>query len=269
MRLLPVEQFANVFTPLQGKRIGYVRPSGNVGDGLIEWATVQLFDVFSVDWRLVDPRADCDVDEIVFGGGGNMGTMYPENWRLRGACLQLGIPVTIFPQSYHSPEPRPFARVYARETASLRLEPRASLAPDLALGLDYTAQAGRKFACGVFLRRDRERALSRRWWTADPVKRCRSPRDYVELAARFEDLITDRLHFAICGLIAGCRTTLLPNSYHKNRSMHATWLGDLGCQFADNPDEALLLRRPRRRFWHFANLPQAAMAAGGGTRRAG
>jgi hypothetical protein len=29
------------------------------------------------------------------------------------------------------------------------------------------------------------------------------------------------------------------NDYHKNRSMHETWLADLGCRFAATPTEAL------------------------------
>jgi hypothetical protein len=39
MRLLPKHAFATVFEPLVGKRIGFVRPFGNVGDALIVMAT--------------------------------------------------------------------------------------------------------------------------------------------------------------------------------------------------------------------------------------
>ena len=34
---------------------------------------------------------------------------------------------------------------------------------------------------------------------------------------------------------------LLANAYHKNRSMHATWLGNLGCRFADDARTAARL----------------------------
>ena len=142
-----------------------------------------------------------------------------------------------------TPERRPYKNIYVRETASLRLEPRGRLAPDLALGLEYTGNTARRSARGVFLRRDRERAVRRRWFTSSPAKRCRSPREYLELAARFEHVITNRLHFAICGLIVGCRTAILPNSYHKNRSMYETWLRDLGCAFAHGLDDAVANRR--------------------------
>jgi exopolysaccharide biosynthesis predicted pyruvyltransferase EpsI len=62
------------------------------------------------------------------------------------------------------------------------------------------------------------------------------------LAARYRRIITDRLHCAIAGLHAGREVTLLPNNTHKNRSMHETWLADLGCRFAESVEAALLRR---------------------------
>jgi exopolysaccharide biosynthesis predicted pyruvyltransferase EpsI len=64
------------------------------------------------------------------------------------------------------------------------------------------------------------------------------------LATQYKRIITDRLHFAISGLILGRETTILPNSYHKNRSMYETWLRDLGCNFAENLETALDESRP-------------------------
>jgi len=240
MRLLPPGAFAHVFEPLQGKRIGFIRPKGNVGDALIEWATRQLFDEFGIDWKLQDPDAiAADVDELVFGGGGNMGSLYRRNWDLRTKCLQLGRPLTILPQSYTTAEKRPFERIYVRERASLQLEPRGILAPDLALGLSYTARQAPTHDTGVFLRKDVEGAVRRGWFRRDPIQLCRTPQEYLELAARYRHVITDRLHFAISSLIVGRRATLLPNSYHKNISMYETWLRGLGCEFAGSVEVAL------------------------------
>ena len=239
MGLLPPEAFAHVFDPLQGKRIGYVRPRGNVGDALIEWAAVQLFDVFGIDWQLQDPDGPADVDELVFAGGGSMGRLYDENWRLRGRCIERGRPMTILPQSFTSPEGRQYMRVYVRERGSLRYAPEGVLAPDLALGFDYATRVKPRRRLGVFLRKDGERALARRWLCRDPAKICRTPQQYLDLAARYEHIVTDRMHFAISGLIVGRRVTLLPNSYHKNASMHETWLEDLGCRFAPDVKAAL------------------------------
>lgn len=240
MRLLPLKAFAHVFEPLQGKRIGFVRPYGNVGDVLIEWATRQLFAAYRIDWRVVDPAdAAPDVEELVFGGGGNMGTMWKSNWHLRGRVLRWKLPITILPQSFTSAEYRTYTRVYVREQMSRTFYPSAELAPDLALGLDYSTTTVPTKAIGLFLRKDAERAVRRRWLTRDPIARCANPAEYLALAARYERIVTDRLHFAICGLILGRHTTLLPNSYHKNRSMYETWLRDLGCEFAYSARGAL------------------------------
>ena len=92
MQLLSPNAFSAVFEPLRGKRIGLVQPIGNVGDRLIEWATRQLFDAFGIAWKVVDPDQRPDVDELVFGGGGNMGTLYQNNWELRGRILGYGMP---------------------------------------------------------------------------------------------------------------------------------------------------------------------------------
>jgi exopolysaccharide biosynthesis predicted pyruvyltransferase EpsI len=236
-----LDAFALVFEPLAGKRIGYVRPYGNVGDALIEWATRQLFQAFAVDWRFCNPEADGarDFDALVFGGGGNMGTRYRDNWELRGKVLALGLPVTIFPQSFTSPEERLYQRVYVRERASAAFCPQAILAPDLALGLQCAARRTATRGLGVFLRRDSERPAGLRWFSRDPVRLCSTPREYLELAASYERIVTDRLHFAICGLLACRQTTLLANDYHKNESMYETWLKALGCRFARNVHAAL------------------------------
>lgn len=252
MRLLGPESYASVFEPLTGKRVGYVRPLGNIGDWLIELATIQLFGVYGIDWKLQDADGPAEVDVIAFGGGGNMGSFYEGNWKLREKCLRLGLPVTILPQSFLSREDRPFARVYVRETASFEYCCEgATLAPDLALGLSYEPYAKPSKETGVFLRRDVEGLFCRRW-NRDPDRMCKTPCDYLELAACYRQIITDRLHFAISGLIVGCETTLLPNSYHKNLSMYETWLRQLGCRFAHSATDAVArrTRKGARNEWH-------------------
>jgi exopolysaccharide biosynthesis predicted pyruvyltransferase EpsI len=241
MRLLDPDAFESVFVPLQGKRIGYIRPCGNVGDALIEWATFQLFEVFGIDWQRIDPEAceEVDVEELVFGGGGNMGNRYRNNWELRGKALALGLPMTILPQTFTSVEDRPYKRVYVREQTSLVYCPQATVAPELALGFDCRVAKSPRRETGVFLRRDPERTSATHWFRRDPAKLCRTPQEYLELAAEYEHIVTDRLHFAICGLLLRRDVTLLPNDYHKNRSMHESWLGALGCRFAESVREAL------------------------------
>lgn len=246
MELLPASAFAVVFEPLIGKRIGWVRSIGNVGDRLIDWATQQLLDTFRIAWLSVDPDAPGhpDVDELIFSGGGSMGEYYRNNWQRRGAMLGLGLPVTILPQSFLSPEDRPYKRVYVRERASLFFRRDATLAPDLALGFRCPELKPPARGVGVFLRRDSERTSRVGWFHRDPARLCATPLEYLELAASHEHVVTDRLHFAICGLLAGRKTTLLANNYHKNRSMFETWLKGFGCQFADRAQDALRQRQP-------------------------
>jgi len=240
-RLLRPDAFAAVCGPLVGRRVGYVSPIGNVGDRLIELAMVQLFTRFAVDWRLVDPAGPmpADIDVLAFGGGGNMGTLYRNNHDLRTRALATGLPLVILPQSFATPEDRGFERVFVRERVSLTLHPGGILAPDLALGLEWPAPPPPRRDLGVFLRRDAERVGSKLFRFHDPVKWVRDPAAYLALAARYRRIVTDRLHLAIAGLHAGREVTLLANSYHKNRSMHETWLAGLGCRFAETAEAAL------------------------------
>lgn len=239
-RLLSIDAFTEVCQPLLGKRVGYVRPLGNVGDELIEMAMTQLFAEFGIRWSLCDPEQSADVDLLVFGGGGNMGGRYVNNYDLRRRALSVGLPLVVLPQSFTSPEEGAFERVYVRERESLRLHPTGILAPDLALGLAWPAPGRATKELGVFLRRDRERrGTRRRFFARDPVKLCKTVGPYLALAAAHRRIITDRLHFAIAGLHAGRDVTLLANDYHKNRSMHETWLASLGCRFAENLADAM------------------------------
>lgn len=243
--LLPRTAFAPVFEPLRDRRVGYVRPLGNVGDLLIEAGTIQLFAHFGIDWVRFDPDAPEPVDELVFGGGGNMGDLHPANVALRARCMTLGLPLTILPQSFVSREDPGYHRVWVRERISLRHCRRASLAPDLALGFACEVDTPVQHETGVFLRGDVEGAVRRPAGARDPEPLCATPAEYIELAARHAHIVTDRLHFAISGLIAGRKVTLLPNSYHKNQGMHEAWLADLGCHWARSVRRALSAARWR------------------------
>lgn len=231
MPLLPLAAFAPVFEPLRGRRIGYVRTPGNVGDGLIEMAAFQLLKAFGIDFVVANPADRPPIDEWVIAGGGSMGSYYPACQRMRRQALADGRPVTVLPQSFITAEPFPYARVYVRERASLALRPDGVLAPDLALGLEWPCDVEPDQDEGVWLRRDTEGVFGAAPSLGDPAEHCRTPLDYLRLAARYRHVVTDRLHFAIAALHCGRKTTLLPNTYHKNRSMYDTWLRDLGCQW--------------------------------------
>jgi len=52
----------------------------------------------------------------------------------------------------------------------------------------------------------------------DPVEACDNFSQWVFLHSKAREIFTDRLHSCIVGTLLGKRVTLLPNSYHKNRS---------------------------------------------------
>lgn len=248
--LLPLAEFAPVFEPLRDRRIGFLRMYGSAGDELLNAAACQLFDAYGVDhieltWReTAEDMADTDdalveqVDEIVVAGGGNLGGLYPRCRLLRQHYLGFGKPVTILPQSITGPgeDLSRYRRVFLREHISLLQYSAGVLGPDLALGFaPPPAAPTREFPLGVFLRIGKEALFAGSPLSlADPAQCCPTYSDYFALAGRFETLVTDRLHFAIAGMLAGARVELLPVTYHKNRSMYETWLRDLGCRWRDN-----------------------------------
>jgi exopolysaccharide biosynthesis predicted pyruvyltransferase EpsI len=240
MRLLPLAAFDPIFAPLCGLRVGVVDGHGNVGDHLIYLATRQLLDTFGIEWITQQPENVERVDKLLLFGGGNLGSRYERELDIRRRAVanatRRGIPIIVLPQSLMAPESGPFETVYVRERASLLHCPAGRLAPELVLGYDYEPIAAVPTdPVGVFLRQDAERRVQRLPGIQDPARLCRTPADYLALAGRYAHIITDRLHFAICGLLNRRRVTLLPNSYHKNRSLWETWLADLGCSWADDP----------------------------------
>lgn len=237
--LLPPAAWEHVFAPLAGKRVGYVAAPGNAGDHLIEAATFQLLAHFGVKWVIgPDPTADV----LLIAGGGSMGAPhYGLCADARARALAAGPPVWVLPQSWHAPDPddAKFAKLFARDPESQRHAPAAVLAPDLALGLSCAPFPDATEGRGVFLRRDIEGLFADVPCRGDPVQLCAGLENpgwaYLALAARHEEIVTDRRHFAVAGLLAGRKVTLLPNWNHANRAVWEHSLKALGCKWADKP----------------------------------
>lgn len=272
MSLLDLALFEPLFVPFRGKRIGLVTLSGNVGDRLIDTAAEQLLADFGIRYRVLRPeeleRGEpyFPLDAILVSGGGNMGSMYPRTQQQRRQALALRVPVSVMPQSFTDDQEdlEAYAGIFVRERASLRFAPTATLAPDLALGLRSPWEdEGAEAKTGVWLRADRERSVAAsRSSLGDPIEISKTVEDYLGLASKFEHIVTDRLHFAIAGLLLDRRVTLLPNSYHKNRSMYETWLRDLGCRWRNSADgiKADLDGTIARLWQRFAAPPSALVA---------
>jgi exopolysaccharide biosynthesis predicted pyruvyltransferase EpsI len=248
---------------LEGRHVLYV-PSrfGNAGDRLIAAGTYQFFADAGV--HVVSPQAGppsrargCGPRPlaVVMAGGGNFGDLWPRNDADRAACVadadRMGLPSLVLPQSACGRSKTPTAAfVFAREAPSLDLLRAAGyaseLAPDMALYADPDLILGGPAPApaervGVLLRRDHEShglAGTERggggggFDPADP-RRAATAAHYLLLAARYERIVTDRLHFAVAGLMLGRHVTLRPNCYHKNRGMYDAWLRGLGCAWED------------------------------------
>ena len=247
MPLLPFSCFESVFSRFSGKKIGFIQMDGNVGDQLINLATTKLFIRFQINYSLVselelkEPTSLSQYDELVISGGGNMGSKYPICQEQRKFALKSGLPITILPQSFTDSHEdiSGFKRVYVRENASFKLCKKYDnvvYAPDLALGLsDQYIMQPTLFSQGLFLREDMESTfMDTSQSIADPAKFLVTPWQYLSFASMFEEIITDRLHFAIAGLIMGRKVTLLPNSYFKNESMFITSLRQFGCHWENS-----------------------------------
>jgi len=246
--LVSRDKFARIFSDFKGKNLGFVRIPGNIGDNLIEDSTKQLLKEFNVRLKKINkkPRLEilnkrlCSrVDEFVLSGGGYMGDGFPSAARIVKSVLEYGKPVTILPQTFSiSRDNTPYKRIWVREKESLKFREDALLVPDLALGYEYKGKLPKvKYKSGIWLRGNdfdtESLGIEIPGSLGDPVLICSNTRQYIQLAALYETIITDRLHFAIAGLIARRKVILLTTNYFKNRAVYEAWLKDLGCEWGE------------------------------------
>lgn len=247
MRLLPIESFESVFGEYRdnGARLGLVDGDGNTGDRLIYSATRQIMLKFGLKWRTINILADPassfrdEVDELLLFGGGAVGGWRPVQL-MRQRALASGVPCTVLPSTWLAPETGAFRRQFVRESGSLRFCPSGILAPDLALGYDFHETRQPVKDRGVCLKSAGLHIFDTTRWPRtepDPAKITYTAEDYIDHASGYQHIITDYLHFAIVGLGLGRRVTLLPYGCHKNWSMWCDWLRDLGCEWANRPED--------------------------------
>lgn len=232
--ILEPAAYSHVFERWRGATIMEFWGPGNVGDLLIRRGAGQLYCAYGIKVTGDAQHADA----VFYGGGGNMGPMYPgtrlTRLEARAVATARGLPLIVLPQSWTGPEEFDADQFFAREHRSLEHCPRAVLAPDL--GLAYTPAlqlANPQHEAGWFMRADCERhqaPVTRN--CGDPALLAATEEDYVRLAAAYRVVHTDRLHFAIAAMIAGREAHLYANSYFKNEAIYHLWLKGRGCRFA-------------------------------------
>jgi exopolysaccharide biosynthesis predicted pyruvyltransferase EpsI len=67
----------------------------------------------------------------------------------------------------------------------------------------------------------------------DPAKKCKTFEEWVRLHNRARRIVTNRTHSAVLGAILGVPTVLVPNNYHKNRSVWEYSLRQRGVLWED------------------------------------
>jgi exopolysaccharide biosynthesis predicted pyruvyltransferase EpsI len=235
-QILPYSAYEPIFEKYSGKKAALVQGEGNVGDRLIQQATFQLFSYFGIE------RVMYGADVIFWGGGGNMGECHgkksQQRYQLSLIAERDKIPFEILPQSWMAPEINVADRVFAREQVSIhRHEPNAIHMPDLALcyipAFDCKFEPTHEICYAM--REDEERVKGELLSvpTFDPAHIARTVEEYFRFAIKYKRIVTNRLHFAIIGLILERDVTLTPNSYHKNEAVWTDWLHQYGCKFEE------------------------------------
>lgn len=228
--LLPHEAYAAIFEPWRGKRAHLLSVPGNPGDMLINAATRQLWRSYGI----IETQDISQADVVMYPGGGNIGGQYNFKDQYR-AFEKTTKPKIVLPQSLLKPDPYAELadQVFVRDEESLKIMPRAILMPDLSLAYRTSIKLDAVQEQGIFFRTDAEKKEVPPNNMGDPA---RSPNhySYLQKASGFKSLHTNRLHFAVAGLIVGSKVTLYPNNYHKNRSVFLANLQKLGCNWQDS-----------------------------------
>ena len=254
----------------------FVESGGNFGDELIWLGAYKLSSLAGLDVRRVSYREfmampiPAGVAVYIHGGGGINPWASGRAITTFQKALASDSPLAILgPQSVHPDHTflreklqveleKASARriaIFARDTRSF--EALTACFPgieihadhDTALNLSGSDLEGpslpRAFPLHVIRQDNESNVISQRDLFAlaiDPARFCHSFSEWVIVHRSASSIVTNRLHSAIAGVIFGKSTVLLPNSYHKNRSVWEWSLRERGVRWRDD----LPIRRTAR-----------------------
>jgi exopolysaccharide biosynthesis predicted pyruvyltransferase EpsI len=241
--------YVDLINEVRGYTVLLHKPYGNIGDALLIEATKQMFSRHFVKYYECDPKnyaqilnEHSDINMIVYGPGGNVSGRYNTGetvTQLFALAKRKKIRYVCFPQSVENwtPELLLFDKIYVRDKTSLKIASFAgacaSLCPDIGLNFrirflipSFTEDHG------FFPRQDAEKLEWRKEYN-DPTEGVGTVKEYILKAAKYRRITTDRLHFAIAGILVGRDVTLVRNDYHKNESIWNSYL-HMFCKFQRN-----------------------------------
>ncbi len=231
-KLVSEFDYASIFSPYSGGVVQFVDFPGNVGDGMIQQAQRQLAAFFNIR----EAQQDEIPTVIMYCGGGNIGLYNCKEYQAKAVELakKYGVPLISLPQTWGEQGSFDGAdKIFVRDRMSLEIAKGSILAPDLALCLDIHPSMNRPpiFNEGWFFREDSEKTMIPTLQVCDPAYWAANWQQYVLLASQYKVIRTNRLHFAIAGMLLGRDVILYDNVYYKNRSVYETWLSKMGCRF--------------------------------------
>jgi exopolysaccharide biosynthesis predicted pyruvyltransferase EpsI len=270
---IQTRQLLAVFGDLPRRHVSFVEPGGNFGDYLIWKGAYKTAELAQVPYavvsyeQLMQRRTGPDDVIYIHGGGGfvpwwsgkPMKMLAKLSAEFRGTLI-LG-PTTfsddeayireVFRNCFHGASFKRFF-LFAREKTSFDLVKKTTSLPcrteiilehDTAFNLlredvlaDDVERSGH--VCYA-IRHDKERPEGQGFnylsWI-DPIDISDTFEQWVRFHARSNALVTNRTHSAILGAILGIPTTMLPNGYHKNRSIWEHSLSERGVQWRESID---------------------------------
>lgn len=246
--------YAEIFGPYAGKTVGYLRLYGNWGDQLIELGAMQLFKKFKIEVKVLNPQLEkidhsllTGVKTVFISGGGSLGKKYkPIYEQRRSLCSTFDGEIIVLPQSLtDEDDDNKYTHAWLREETSYNLYKNGpkGLCHDLAFHVNLDSFKTQKsiYKTGILCREDSESNGSSPLNLGDPVRLSRSLDEYIRLASCFDNILTDRLHFAIIAAKLGKSVSLISGNYHKiNGIYNHSMKGFSNVEFFTSTSEAIL-----------------------------